>query len=137
MHENTALARDIEAGATTTINDRITTTCAAYMATFLTEEEKQLAAVIATLDGNIVRAHQRHTVDRPHTVAIAGTSRDATLRDISRAGARLGTDCRADATVTDFDDRGSMRLQFANDTVSPGLTPALDLFENKGKPKAA
>ncbi len=127
-----------------------------------------IAAVIAALDANIIRAirtatddadrrlQQRHPIDRPCALAIDGVRREARLRDISRGGARIdglrdtptgarctlfadsmGPDCRVDATVIDFNEMGSMRLHFIDDTIAPALTTALDLLEHKTTAKAA
>ena len=137
-------------------------------ATSLRSGTDAIAAVIATLDSNIIRAirtatdeadrrlQQRHTIDRPCAIAIAGTSRDARLRDISRGGARidglrdlaagtratlfadsLGAECRVDVTIVDFDEMGSMRVHFIDATISPALNAALDLLDNKPAAQAA
>jgi len=102
------------------------------------------------------RMQVRHQVDRPCTVALAsGGRQSAMLRDISRSGARivgmtgtlggmrgtltadsLGADCRAGFSVLKTEDDGAVRVLFTEGTVSPGLTAALDQFENRGRAAA-
>ena len=115
-----------------------------------------IRAIRTATDDADRRLQQRHTIDRPCALAVGGVRREARLRDISRGGARidglrdtqigarctlfadsLGPDCRTDATAMDFDEMGSMCIQFVEGTISPALTAALDRLEHKTPAKAA
>jgi PAS domain S-box-containing protein len=128
-----------------------------------------IAAIIGTLNGNIVgairtatadadrRLQRRHRVDGPCALLLAdGTTAKARLRDISRGGARiadvpplatgqritlhadaLGSDCHAQATVDERQQDGTMRLLFADATLSPALVAALDGLDARHRATAA